>query len=214
MTRCFTQVRWATRCVNVKMWFEPNEIPTVDTSLTYAQLDAALAGATLSVDASELDGLLVGYVCGGGKTHGQSILAALQLDNDDAELDALAAEMHDACIKRLGQLEMGLTPLLPPDAEPMRVRVDALVDWTRGFLGGFGLTGAASDNLTDAGREVLRDMGAIAGSRPTLDSDDDQGSDEDESALMELLEFVRVGAMLLQTETAMADSTPADGRLH
>src|SRR5699024_11572050 len=56
MTRCFTQVRWATRCVNVKMWLEPDEIPIVNTSLTYAQLDAALAGATLSVDASELDG--------------------------------------------------------------------------------------------------------------------------------------------------------------
>lgn len=185
----------------------------METPITHAGLEAALAGATVSIDASELDGLLTGYVYGGGKADRQQIPGALQLDNDDPSLDALLGEMHDACVQCLGRLEMGLEPLLPTDAKPLRERVDALVDWTRGFLGGFGLAGATAEALSDDGREVLRDLGTIAASRLTLEDEDGDNDDEDESALMELLEFVRVGAMLLQTEMAMAGS-PAGGRPH
>ncbi len=192
----------------------PNGTLLVDTPLTHARLQSALAGTALAIDASELDGLLAGFVCGGGKADREQLAAALQLEGDDPQVDALLGQMHDACVHHLEHLEMGLEPLLPADARPLRERVDALVDWTRGFLGGFGLAGASADALTDAGREVLRDMGAIAGSRPTLEDDDGQGSDEDESALMELLEFVRVGAMLLHTEVAMAAAPPASDRRH
>ncbi|HET7662947.1 MAG TPA: UPF0149 family protein [Rhodanobacteraceae bacterium] len=182
--------------------------------MTHAGLESALAGATLAIDASELDGLLTGYVCGGGKADRQQILAALQLDNEDPSLDALLGEMHDVCVQHLGRLEMSLEPLLPADTKPLRERVDALVDWTRGFLGGFGLAGATAEALSDDGREVLRDLGTIAASRLTLEDQDEDDSDADESALIELLEFVRVGAMLLHTEMAMAGSPPAGGRPH
>jgi len=181
--------------------------------MTHAGLEAALADATLAIDASELDGLLAGYVCGGGKADRLKVLDALQLDNEDPSLDTLLGEMYDACVQRLGRLEMGLEPLLPADTKPLRERVDALVDWTRGFLGGFGLAGATAEALTDDGREVLRDLGTIAASRLTLEDQDENNGDEDESALMELLEFVRVGAMLLHTEMAIAAS-PAGGRPH
>lgn len=185
----------------------------MDTPITHARLETALAGTTVAIDASELDGLLAGYVCGNGKADRQHVLKALQLDNGDPALDTLLAQMYDDCVQRLGHLEMGLEPLLPTDAKPLRERVDALVDWTRGFLGGFGLAGAKAETLTEDGREVLRDLGTIAASQLALDDQDDGDSDEDESALMELLEFVRVGAMLLHTEVAMAGS-PAGGRSH
>lgn len=180
--------------------------------MTHARLETALAGTTLAIDASELDGLLAGYICGNGKIDRQHVLEALQLDNEDPALDSLLAQMYDDCVQRLGQLEMGLEPLLPTDVKSLRERVDALVDWTRGFLGGFGLAGAKAEILTEDGREVLRDLGTIAATQLALDQEEGN-SDEDESALVELLEFVRVGAMLLHTEVAMAGS-PAGGRSH
>jgi uncharacterized protein YgfB (UPF0149 family) len=173
----------------------------VTPSVTHARLEGALDDAEVAIGASEVDGLLAGYVCGGGSAHREQLPAALQLDYADPSLDALLAQMHDACMQHLNDLELGLEPLLPDDARPLRERTDALVAWTRGFLGGFGLAGARAETLTDDGREVLRDLGTIAGSELTLESGDTDAADEDESALMELVEFARVGAMLLHAET-------------
>lgn len=190
----------------------------MDTLIDHDRLADAVADAGLAVDTSELHGLLAGYLCGGGHMDRNNVLATLQLENEDTQLDALMAQLHDACRANLSDLEMGLEPLLPADDSPLRQRTDALVAWTRGFMAGFGLAGGASDALTDDGKEVLRDLGTIGGSDLTLDEeaddnepDDDSGdaTDSDESAQMELVEYVRVGAMLLHSELGSADADNA-----
>ena len=83
------------------------------------------------------------------------------------------------------------------------------MEWCRGFLGGFGLAGApAHAKLSEEAQEILRDLGTIAGS-----AFDFQNEEEDEDALIEVQEFVRVGALLLHTECT-AGSDPASGTLH
>ena len=97
----------------------------------------------------------------------------------------------------------------PISDRPLVERAGALVDWCRGFLGGFGLAGTtAHAKLSDEAQEMLRDLGNIAGS-----SFDFGNEDEDEDALIEVQEFVRVGAMLLHTECSVGD-TSASGTLH
>jgi uncharacterized protein YgfB (UPF0149 family) len=56
--------------------------------------------------------------------------------------------------------------------------------------------------LSPDANEVLADLGRIASSR--FDYDDEE---EDESALSEVLEFVRVGVLLLHTELTRPRST-------
>lgn len=185
---------------------------SVDISIDHARLQAALDEAELGIDASELHGLVTGHACGGGAMDRQQVLKTLELENDDPRLDALMMQVHDACVAHLGDLDMGLQPLLPADDKPLRERADALVDWARGFLGGFGLAGAQAGQLSDDGREVLRDLGTIGTSQLALDGDD-EGTDEDESAQMELVEYVRVGAMLLHAELART-TAPAAGKPH
>ena len=69
-----------------------------------------------------------------------------------------------------------------------------MVDWCRGFLGGFGLAGAAAHaQLSDEAQEVLRDLGHDRRLLVRFR----QEEDEDEDALIEVQEFVRVAAMLL-----------------
>jgi uncharacterized protein len=88
-------------------------------------------------------------------------------------------------------------------------RADALVDWCRGFLGGFGLGGPDIHNrLSEEGKEILRDIGSIASA--SLDFGDE---DEDEDALIEVHEFVRMGVMLLFTECHIPNQ-PANDTLH
>ena len=84
---------------------------------------------------------------------------------------------------------------MPAFNAPVERRADALVEWCRGFLGGVGLSGTAARLLSADANEVLADIGRIAASR--FDYDDDE---EDESALNEVLEFVRVGVLLLHAE--------------
>jgi uncharacterized protein YgfB (UPF0149 family) len=84
-----------------------------------------------------------------------------------------------------------------------------MVDWCRGFLGGFGLAGtSAHAQLSDEAQEVLRDLGTVAAS-----SFDFGNEDEDEDALIEVQEFVRVAAMLLYTECTAHDPS-ASGTVH
>lgn len=189
----------------------------MDKALTYARFETALGKASLGIGASELHGLLAGYLCGGGDAEGRHVLKALELESNDAPVDeALAALLDEACPwcrEQLDGLHLGFAPLLPPDSRPLAERADAVVEWTRGFLGGFGLAGARAEILSDDGREVLRDLGTIAASQLTLETSSEADAEDDESALMELVEFVRVGAMLLRTEVAAAAGR-ASGRTH
>jgi len=121
----------------------------------------------------------------------------------------LLKRLAKQCETELTDPELGFEPLLPEDDRPLAERAEAMVDWCRGFLGGFGLAGTpAHAQLSDEAQEILRDFGNIAGS-----SFDFGNEDEDEDALIEVQEFVRVGAMLLHTECAAHDG-PASGTVH
>lgn len=175
----------------------------------YDELESALARLRLGCGASELHGSLSGYLAGGGTPGRQPLLTTLQLDGDEvapsAADDDLLNRLQRQATTELADPELGFEPLLPADDRPLAERAEALVDWCRGFLGGFGLAGtSAHAKLSDEAQEVLRDLGAIAGSE--FDLGDEQ---DDEDALIEVHEFVRVAAMLLHTECAMA-GRPSD----
>lgn len=166
----------------------------------YDELDIALVRLRVGADASELHGSLCGFLAGGGTLGRQPLLAALQFETEEATPSAHDQALLDRLVKQtdgeLADPELGFEPLLPADDRPLAERAEALVEWCRGFLGGFGLAGAdAHAKLSDEAQEILRDLSTIAGSSLDLG---DEGEDED--ALIEVQEFVRVGAMLLYTE--------------
>ncbi len=164
---------------------------------THAELATTLARLRLGVGASELHGSLVGYLCAGGRAGAGDWPVALELDHGDGGFeDTVFARLHHFCREQLDDEDLGFEPLLPDDNEPLARRGDALVEWCRGFLGGVGLAGSAGGAaLSGDAREILGDLAANAGSR--FDYDDDDG---DETALVEVLEFIRVGVLLLHEE--------------
>jgi len=177
------------------------------------EIDALIMRLQLGTEASDLHGSLCGYLAGGGSLRHVPVLAALQLDGEAVSPtpgdQALLKRLARQCETELADPELGFEPLLPEDDRPLAERVEAMVDWCRGFLGGFGLAGtAAHAQLSDEAREILRDLGMIAGS--SFDFGDEE---EDEDALIEVQEFVRMGVLLLHTECAVPDE-PASGSLH
>ncbi|HEX5122406.1 MAG TPA: UPF0149 family protein [Rhodanobacteraceae bacterium] len=165
--------------------------------MTHAELATALKTLRLGMGASDLHGSLTGYLCAGGRAGAEEWPHALAIEPEaPASLnDASLRRLYADCQTQLEDPDLGFEPLLPGSDEPVEQRAEALVEWCRGFLGGVGLSGAPPRGLSVDATEVLSDIGRIAASR--FDYDD---ADEDETALSEVLEFVRVGVLLLHAE--------------
>jgi len=170
------------------------------TAMTHAQLGELLDKLHVGVSPSDLHGSLTGYLCAGAGS-GQSAqewLSALKLELEPAAgvPDDTLDRLHDQCASRLNDPEMRFEPLLPAAETALDERAEALVQWCRGFLGGLGLAGGVSpDGLSADALEILQDFGAIAGSRFEYAE-----REEDENALSEVIEFIRVGVLLLHAE--------------
>lgn len=181
--------------------------------VNYAMLQAALRDSQLSIDPGDLHGSLIGYLCGGGSADAKHWLDALELGPADASIapqaaalpGALVEQLYADCNAWLADPELKFEPLLPPDAAPLHERAAALGQWCRGFLGGLGLAGAGhAAALSPDANEILRDFASIAATRFEYEN-----AEEDEGALIEVVEFVRVGTLLLHAELHAAPQSGA-----
>lgn len=168
----------------------------------FSNTELLLARIQAGIGASEFHGALSGYRVAGGRAPAAQIGAALALDaiaetEDAGGRDAAdLLEFHDAVEAALADEDDAFMPLLPDDAEPIAQRADCLVAWCRGFVGGIGLADIKRRGaLSDDADEAINDLARIAASE--LSTDGDEG---DEAAYAEVLEFVRVAALLLRDE--------------
>lgn len=163
--------------------------------LQYATISELLQPLQLPVSTSEVHGLLIGYLAAGGNDAQQWLdHADLNAADGTAVPQDIVDTLYRGSLASLRATDFSFTPLLPADSASLASRVEALVDWCRGFLGGFGLAGPAAQNLAqnDDAQEILRDLAHIATAAPP-----DGDGEQDENALAELQEYVRMGAMLL-----------------
>lgn len=87
--------------------------------------------------------------------------------------------------------------LLPEDEEPLAQRVTALQQWCQGFAYGLALSGLKTmKDLPADSREWVEDVVKI-GSSGEIDVEDEEAS---EDAFIELVEFVRVGVLMMNEE--------------
>src|SRR5580693_6873647 len=109
------------------------------------ELDVVTTHLRLAISASELHGSLCGYLAGNGRPGRRSLLEVLHLDAGGVTVSPADQEVLDQLVSQseaeLADPELGFEPLLPSDDRSLPERGDALVDWCRGFLGGFGLGG-------------------------------------------------------------------------
>ncbi len=184
----------------------------------YNKVPEMMSKVGTAVGPAELHGLLCGFLCLGQKTNGQPWLDTLlgELDTPEAaeQSQALLVELYDISDAHLQDEDLTFSLLLPPDDECLNLRVGALGEWCQGFLAGLGFAGIAqSESNDDEIDEILADISEIS----KVDFDFMPGSEEDEVAYTEIVEYVRMAAILLFTEyqTEQA-SEPASNnqRLH
>ena len=166
---------------------------------SWTAVQDAVAPFGLAVTPAELHGALSGWFAGGG-ADAPDWLAQVMADPSlpqvprDTPLDTLRA----ASLSQLSDRGFGFELLLPSADATLGERSGALFDWCRGFLGGFGLAAGASPPLSDEGSEALSDIARLAAATPQ-----DDGDDEDEDALAEIEEFVRVATLLIHGDCVL-----------
>ncbi len=174
-------------------------------------LDAVNQAASrlkLGVDASELHGSLCGYLAGGGQADERNLVERLGYEASEAAApEPVLHALLDASREALDAPDFGFMPLLPSSQEPFSERVQALLDWSRGFLGGFGLAVGDEAPLSPESSEALHDLAKIAAFDALSDDDEDA-----QEAFEEILEFVRVAALLLHGD-GRTEAAPRS-RLH
>jgi yecA family protein len=178
----------------------------MEPNTAHDEIANSLARLQVGLGASELHGSLAGFLCAGGVAHRESWLAELALDEvaesvAESEEREVFVRLFESLAVELDDPDLGFELLLPSDDAPMEERTTALVDWCRGFLGGVGLSGVdLTAGLEGDLGEVLGDFGRIAASG----FQEGDSAEDDEEAFAEVVEYVRVGALLVRTELSRA----------
>jgi uncharacterized protein len=169
-------------------------------SLRIENLLAALEAAEIGQHPVEVHGALVGLICGGVEQTADSwVRPLLELMNDGnqlpPELHLLISELYQDTVTRLIDFEFGFSPLLPEEEELLSHRVEALGLWVQSFLTGLAIIQPRLNSASSDVQEVIKDLAEIA------QVEFDVGEDEEsESAYVELVEFVRMSAILCYSE--------------
>ncbi len=174
----------------------------------YATVQQALTDARALIEAAEAHGTLAGALCALEGYSFEDWLAEILPDGPETSGPPPALDgLYDATRAALHGATMEFDLLIPEDDAPIEERTRALSLWCNGFLYGLGTSGAADPARlsADAG-EVVRDLTEIT--QAGVDAAD--GAEENEAALAELVEFVRVGVQLVFEEAGrLRASVPA-----
>ena len=163
--------------------------------VSFDELDMALRNADMQ--AAEAHGTLVGMLCATGQVDVETWWAQVFEPAEGEQgaerpevVDAMAAETAHSLQGEAGNFDL----MLPDDDEALESRTDALHEWCTGFLYGYGVAGGRDvASLPEDAAEVVRDMAQFAQARFELGED----AEEDELSYSELVEYLRVGVMLL-----------------
>jgi uncharacterized protein len=168
--------------------------------VTFPEITRVLEGLRSAVPAAESHGCLCGALCTTSHYAMERWLEEIIPDedrrSDDDSQQALRLLFADTLNALRGD-EMELELLLPDDDAALELRATALSQWCQGFLYGFA-TGQPvnTEELPADVDEVLRDLTHIG--RATVELG--EGSEDEEEAYAEVVEYVRVGVQLIHDE--------------
>lgn len=182
---------------------------------SYAQMAQVLGAAAHDMPVAEVHGFLSGLCCATEHVDSHAWINQV-LPDDGTEVVAAA---RGACVallsetlRQLNDVDCGYYLLMPDDALPLGIRTQALGEWCQGFVLGLSSGGVtAASALPEASAEILADIVGISG----LSAQEQDSSEEDEVAYAELVEYVRMGALLIREELrALRQPRPGDATVH
>lgn len=164
----------------------------------YPELDRQLASLGAEMQATESHGMLCARFCLEQRPDPALWVQEVIGQHDVNNLQVQAAQVSLAHLYQQTELSFEraleqFTLFMPDDNEGLSVRLQALVDWCSGFVGGIGLGGMQmDDDLDPTVKEILVDMMEMTHMDVDVDEDD-----ENETAFTEIEEYIRVAVMTI-----------------
>jgi len=178
----------------------------------YQTLDDTLSRAGALTDAAECHGNLCGMLCGDPSP---DPAPWIEQTLGDAEADervlgdarGVLGRLYDETRRIFEERGTEFEPLLPPDEDALEYRVQELVLWCQGFLFGLGASRVGTiEELPGNSREIVHDLLEMTRTGMEVGS---EGEDE-EAAYAEVVEYLRVGVLLVYEELCSQPSGSVD----
>lgn len=179
----------------------------------YQALNQALHQQQIGMTAAELHGLISGILCGGNQddswkplvydltNEGMAYSMPLSQQTDELYQETKAVLLND---------EFDFQLLIPDDGITLFEQVDDLAGWVNHFLLGLGLVVPKLESVKGDVQEVITDLRGIG----QLGYDEDEDLEELEQAFVEVIEYVRMAALLCYNEFNSDDATEVAPTLH
>lgn len=173
----------------------------------YLQVQNRLDHPDVVFSPAEIHGVATGLVCCG---EDESTLAnwapILTRELEDDASRTLVEDILSGLValtqRALQSTDFTFQMLLPPDSREITTRTAALADWCAGFCTGTAFNSRLNEaDLEPDALEALTDIARIAEVEPGTDS-----AEEQEKALLELEEYLRVGTQLIFEATLDSQS--------
>ena len=184
-------------------------------SLDYEQLETVLAQAGAAVSAAEGHGILCGLCCvrpvvSAGDWEPLILGDGLSANQLVSDARRSLEQLWRQGMRQLESPECAFQLLLPPDTRHLSQRTELLGCWCAGFLYALGLAGEeAYGRLSGEAKEFLRDVSEIS----RIDTGVD-GDEAEEQAYTEVLEYVRVGMMMVYEDLRASRQPPGANGIH
>jgi len=163
--------------------------------MAYQEINAILQQSNAGLSAAEAHGMATGMLCVNAQTLDDYWLGELfqnsGLATDDNKI--LLVKLFEKTKEVLASDEFEFDLFLPDDDNPLSEQAVALKSWCQGFLFGVGSAHVPARVSEDV-REILKDISEFT----RLDTE--VAGDEDESAFIEVCEYLRSAVLLLRDE--------------
>lgn len=157
----------------------------------YADIARALKKST-KMNASQLHGLMCGFICASTSSTDSRWEALLKKEN--SSIQNILQSIYEISYRQLNEFSFEFSLLLPDDETTINKRAEALGLWCQGFIIGleqcqFKVHNRPPSEMTDA----LNDIIEIS----EVDYENIDANEDDESAYFELVEYVRLAILMI-----------------
>lgn len=169
---------------------------------TYEITARLLHEAGVTTGAAEAHGIITGVLCApeGVRVAWEELVlgrGAGKSRDSKTELAQQLVALHRSTYAHLNGVECDFSPLLPGDEHGLAEQIEGLSDWCRGYLLGLHAGGVPpGETLEGDAGEIIRDITRI--SEAELDAS--LADEEEARALVEIVEYLRVGVQLVFEE--------------
>jgi len=178
----------------------------------FDELNAELVGLHAGVLASECHGFMCGCFCASNSVATEVwqdyLLSGLDEDADLEDCFALLLQLATQICEEIPADDIAFSLLLPDDESTISERSIALAEWSAGFISGLGIGGLGDmPKMIEECEEFIKDLVSISRMEATVDD-----SEEAEGAIFEIVEYIRVGVIMLHQEwhSAAGDGDSAE----